>query len=112
MALRWDLKPLFKNAKPGTDADMWTRRSAISSTLAFTGLMVGTMSVHWWQFLIIAVAMVFAFDAGDMRFPFSDDDDPDADRPLTRRELLYRPESERDDEPYFYAGREHHNPER
>lgn len=99
MALRWDLKPLFKNAKPGSDAGNWTRRSAISATLAVGGLMVGTLNIQWWQFLIIAVAMIFAFDAGDMRFPFDDEpeyaDDPDADRPLTRRELLYRPESER-----------------
>lgn len=104
MALRWDLKPLFKNARPDDFEYRFTRRSLISGIVAVGALVVGTWGLPYWQFLIIAVAVIAAFDAGDMAVPFEDDeifeevepaDDPDADRPLTAREKLYRPVEER-----------------
>jgi len=101
MALRWDLRPVFPNAPEGSERETISRRTVISGTLATVALItVASWGLPYWQYAIIALGFIFAFDAGDTRVPFIDDEpdeieDPDADRPLTRRELLYRPESER-----------------
>lgn len=100
MAIRWDLKPVFPNAREGSELATITRRTVISGALASTVLViVASWGLPLWQYLVIAFGLAAAFDAGDMRVPFEDDEpveDPDADRPLSRRELLYRPEGHPD----------------
>jgi len=103
MALRWDLKPVFPNASPDSDAARITRRSVISGALAIGAfIFVASLDLPYWQTILIGLGLVAAFDAGDMAVPFEDDgeifeevEDPDADRPLSAREKLYRPVEER-----------------
>jgi len=103
MALRWDLRPVFPNAPEDSDAARITRRTVISGTVALTALItVSAIGVPWYVYLIVVVGMVAAFDSADHAVPFEGDgelfeevEDPDADRPLTAREKLYRPVEER-----------------
>lgn len=81
MSVRWDLRPVFKNAEENSDMRNWTRRSVISGIVALVAFGIATWDVEIWQFLIMGFALVAAFDAGDMRFPFEDDGGEDFDDP-------------------------------
>lgn len=75
MALRWDLKPVFPNAPEDSDLATITRRTVISGAVATVALViVASWGLPLWQYLIVAVGIVAAFDAGDMRVPFEDDE--------------------------------------
>lgn len=102
MSIRWDLKPLFKNAEEGSDMANWTRRSAISGTVALVAFGIASWNVEIWQMLIMVVVLVAAFDAGDMRFPFDDDEAESAEEiemyeahadgtVITPHDRMYRP---------------------
>jgi hypothetical protein len=76
MALRWDLKPLFRNAPEDSERALWSRRTVISAAAAAVVLTaVATWDVPAWQFFTVVIAVVLAFDAGDHRVPFDDSDD-------------------------------------
>lgn len=74
MALRWDLRPIFKNAPADSERATITIRSVISGSLALAAtIAVASWGLPLWQYAIIAAAIIFAFDAGDMRVPFEDE---------------------------------------
>lgn len=73
MALRWDLKPAFPNAREGSPLEFWTIRSVISISTAFVGWIAVTWSMDYWTTVLIGFVLVIAFDAGDTRQPFEDE---------------------------------------
>lgn len=81
MALRWDLKRLFPNTSEDTFAGRITRHSAISGGIAFVALIVATWSLKDWRGFVVALAVIAAFNAGEMNVPF-EDDEPDNGEPL------------------------------
>lgn len=93
MSIRWDLKPVFKNADEDSELALWTRRSVISATVGIIAFGIASWNVDVWQFLIMAVAFVAAFDAGDMRNPYEDDEDEikDDGTIVTPHDKMYRP---------------------
>jgi hypothetical protein len=76
MALRWDLRPAFPNAPADSERATITRRTVISGALAMA---VFAIVVSWglptWQTFVIGFGLVMAFDSGDMRVPFEDDEE-------------------------------------
>lgn len=78
MALRWDLRRVAPNLSPDTFPGRITYRSLISAVLAVGGLgVIIVQPIPDWIKLVAALAMVAAFDAGDMAVPFEDEDEPE-----------------------------------
>lgn len=75
MALRWDLKPAFPNAPEDSERALWTRRSVIAAATAFTGSIAITWTMDFWTTAVILAIVGLAFDAGDHRNPYVDDED-------------------------------------
>jgi hypothetical protein len=81
MTLRWDLHPMFPNAPEDSERALWTRRSVISASVAAIGLIiVMAQDISDWLKLVIVVLVAVAFDAGDQRNPYRDDE-PDIVKP-------------------------------
>lgn len=74
MALRWDQKPMFPGKLPDTFAGRITRHSAISGVIAFAALVVATWSLQDWRGFAVVLAVLAAFNAGEMNVPFEDDE--------------------------------------
>lgn len=104
MALRWDLKPLFPGKSEDTFVGRITRHSAISGGVAFVALVAGTWQITTWEAMAVVIAVLAAYNAGEMNVPFDDDDD----EPDTLEDGTIETPHDR----FYYAGREHRNPER
>ncbi len=107
MALRWDLKPVFPNAPEDSDRARITRRSVITGALALAAFVyVMTWDLPVWQTLIIGLAIVAAFDAGDMAVPFEDDESEALEDGTaeTSRDRLYRPTLTSEEQHYAETG--------
>lgn len=75
MAIRWDHKPMFPNAPEGSERILWTRRSVISAATALVGTCALTWGMDIWPTLAIFALVALAFDAGDHRVLYGDEDD-------------------------------------
>lgn len=94
MALRWDLKPVFKNADPDGELILFTRRTIMSGTLALVGFGIITRNFEFWEYLIAFATVALAFDAGDMRTVFQDDEPEKLEDGsyVTPHDRFYQPE--------------------
>jgi hypothetical protein len=93
MSIRWDLKPVFKNADEDSEAALWTRRSLITGIVALIGFGFVTWNMGILQMLMVGVVMIAAFDCGDHRFPYDDDEDEikEDGTIVTPHDKMYRP---------------------
>lgn len=78
MSIRWDLKPAVKDCRPDTELSLWTWNAVISAVGTIIGYILITSwgVLNGWELLVVTLTIVLAFNAGDMRQLFEDEDEP------------------------------------